>query len=209
MARTIGSVGAETAENVQRAALSLFAQHGYAAVSMRQIAGQIGLQAGAIYNHFQTKQAILKAIMIAHLDGLIAAYKQVPESPNAHAELETFVRFHIRYHVGKPEEVFIAYMELRSLEPTSYREVMSLRQQYERYLRDIVRRGVSQGDFAVTDISVTTMAVIAMLTGVNTWFRYGGRLGVVEIEEIYVKMVMRCVGISGVMQTGNRQKELA
>ena len=31
--------------------------------------------------------------------------------------LERFVRFHIRYHLKRADEVFISYMELRNLEP--------------------------------------------------------------------------------------------
>ena len=36
---------------------------------------------------------------------------------------------------------------------------------------------------------LTTMAVIAMLTGVNTWFRSGGRLSLSDVEDIYWDMV--------------------
>jgi len=46
------------------------------------------------------------------------------------------------------------------------------------------------------------MAVIAMLTGVNTWFRSGGRLKAVEIEEIYVKMVLGSLGHAMVPEPG-------
>jgi hypothetical protein len=38
------------------------------------------------------------------------------------------------------------------------------------------------------------MAVIAMLTGVNTWFREGGRLSLAEVEQIYWDMVRKAVG---------------
>jgi hypothetical protein len=37
------------------------------------------------------------------------------------------------------------------------------------------------------------MAIIAMLTGVTTWYRQGGRLSVSRVEEIYVDMVARSV----------------
>ena len=43
MARKTGSHAAQTGPKVQGAALKLFAQHGYAAVSMRQIAAEVGV----------------------------------------------------------------------------------------------------------------------------------------------------------------------
>ena len=39
-----------------------------------------------------------------------------------------------------------------------------------------------------------TLAVIAMLTGVNTWYRAGGRLSLDEVQQIYWDMVRRAVG---------------
>ncbi|MFR5796203.1 MAG: helix-turn-helix domain-containing protein [Christensenellales bacterium] len=40
--------------------LRLFAQEGYEAVSVSQIAGELGLTKGALYRHYANKQAILK-----------------------------------------------------------------------------------------------------------------------------------------------------
>lgn len=196
MARTVGSIGTETAQRVLREALTLFAHHGYAAVSMRQIASQCGLQAGALYNHFPTKQSILHGLMVDHLQDLLGALEAegLPENPVQ--ALEAFTRFHIRYHIGKPEEVFIAYMELRNLEPEPYSQVMKLRQKYERSLRAVLRDGQATDVFNITDVPVTAMSIISMMTGVNTWFRYGGRLSAEEIEEIYVNLVLSVVGLS-------------
>jgi len=172
----------------------LFAEQGYAAVSMRQIASQVGIQAGAIYNHFDTKQALLRNLLMRHMHDLLAASEANIETefPPVQA-LERFVRFHIRYHIDKADEVFIAYMELRNLEPDNFREIQVLRQRYERQLRDILRAGSQNNNFKVKDTPVTAMAILAMLTGVNTWFRYGGRLSLPQVEEIYVDMVMASV----------------
>ncbi len=48
MARKQGSHSDITGPKVRKAALKLIAQHGYAAVSMRQIAAEGGVQAGAL-----------------------------------------------------------------------------------------------------------------------------------------------------------------
>ncbi len=195
MARTTGSIGKETEKRVLKEALTLFAHHGYAAVSMRQIAGKCGIQAGALYNYFPTKQSILHGLMKVHMLDLLAALDAQPLQHNPVMALEAFARFHIRYHIDKPEGVFVAYMELRNLEPEPYSEVMKLRQKYERFLRGILRDGQAKGDFKIDDVPVTTMAIISMMTGVNTWFRYGGRLSVEEIEKIYVNLVLSVVGL--------------
>ena len=74
MARIAGSIGAETAERVREQALKLFAAKSFAAVSMREIAAAVGVQAAALYNHFPNKQALLADLMLSHMDGLLAAW---------------------------------------------------------------------------------------------------------------------------------------
>lgn len=191
MARKIGSNGELTASKARAAALELFARQGYAAVSMRSIAAEIGIQASALYNHFPTKQAILVDLLETHMQGLLLAWEEESKKFNTPVDaLKGFVRFHISYHLNRQDAVFISYMELRNLEPEGFVKIEKLRRYYEGFLRKIISLGVETGDFIVDDEPVATMAMIAMLTGVNTWFRNNGRLTPQEIEEIYVKMAL-------------------
>jgi hypothetical protein len=51
------------------------------------------------------------------------------------------------------------------------------------------------GTFDIVDPQVTTMAIIAMLNGMTTWYRESGRLSLDEIEALYVRLVCaRLVG---------------
>jgi AcrR family transcriptional regulator len=154
--------GQETAARVRTAALKRFAASGYAAVSMREIAAEVGVQPGALYNHFPTKQDILKDLMLSHLAELFAAWDATP-FPTGMDPLERFVRFHIRYHLERAEAVFIAYMELRNLEPENFAAVEAERRRYEAILTGILEEGAAAGRYAVSEPQVTTRAVIAML----------------------------------------------
>lgn len=195
MARRAGSNGAETADKLRKVALELFARSGYAAVSMRAIAAETGVQAGAIYNHFPTKQDLLNELLQVHMETLLNSWEEVDEPGLAPPQaLENFVRFHIRYHLTKSREVFISYMELRSLEGENFSAIEALRRKYESVPRAILERGTADGSFDIIDPQVTTMAIIAMLNGMTTWFRENGRLSLDEIEAIYVRLVARLVG---------------
>ncbi|MEY8842386.1 TetR/AcrR family transcriptional regulator [Cribrihabitans sp. XS_ASV171] len=193
MARTQGSHSDITGPRIRAAALRLFAQYGFAAVSMRQIAKEVGVQAGALYNYVPDKQSLLFGLMQAHMEELLAARADRPAPHDALDRLRDFVGFHIRFHLERPEEVFIAYMELRNLEPANFAEIEALRRAYEDQLEQILRDGVAQGVFGVPDTKIATLAVIAMLTGVNTWYRHEGRLSLDEVETIYWDMVRKAV----------------
>lgn len=193
MARTTGSHSDITGPRIRSAALKLFAQHGFAAVSMRQIAREVGVQAGALYNYTPDKQSLLFDLMKNHMSELMAAKADLPKPKTPLERLEEFTRLHIGFHSERPEEVFIAYMELRSLSPENFGIVEGLRSQYENELESILRDGMAAGEFSVSDPKIATLAVIAMLTGVNTWFREGGRLSLPEVEQIYWDMVRKAV----------------
>lgn len=196
MARKVGSVGAETADRLRTAAVSLFARYGYAAVSMRQIAREIDVQAGAIYNHFPTKQHLLRGLMVDHMERLLAAYEAQADTDLSPAQaLIAFIRFHIRYHDKCGDEVFISYMELRNLEEDNFEEIETLRNRYEDKLRSILKRGADAGVFRIVDLHVATMAILAMLIGIIGWYDSRGRLTLAEIEEFYIDMIAGAVGL--------------
>ena len=202
MARTAGSHSDITGPRVREAALRLFARGGYAAVSMRAIAAEVGVQAGALYNYTPDKQTLLFDLMEGHMTELLAAEEDDPAlapdalAPDAlahDARLKAFVAFHIRFHHARPDAVFIAYMELRNLSPQNFARIEALRRRYEDRLEHILRDGVARGVFKVDDTKIATLAIIAMLTGVNTWFRAGGRLSLEQITAQYWDMVRRAV----------------
>ena len=56
--------GETTRLAIEDAAMGLFLKQGYAATSMRQIADEVGLAFGGIYNHFSSKEEIFKGIII-------------------------------------------------------------------------------------------------------------------------------------------------
>lgn len=194
MARKTGSHSDITGPRVREAALTLFARYGFAAVSMRQIAAEVGVQAGALYLYTKDKQSLLFDLMRGHMDGLLAAWEDEPKGAGALAQLEAFSRFHIRYHLDRPDAVFIAYMELRNLTPDNFAAIEALRRQYEGKLEAILKAGQDEGVIDPRDIRLTAMALIAMLTGVSSWYREDGRLSRDAVTDIYWDMVRGSVG---------------
>lgn len=192
MARTTGSHSDITGPKVRDAALRLFAHNGYAAVSMRAIATKVGVQAGALYNYTPDKQTLLFNLLHDHMEELLEAHQDdITRSPLD--RLHHFVDFHIRFHADRPDEVFISYMELRNLTDENFNVVETLRRRYEDRLEIILRQGAAAGNFVIADTKIATLAVIAMLTGVNTWFRSGGRLSLDQVITQYWDMVRKTV----------------
>ncbi|TVP70698.1 MAG: TetR/AcrR family transcriptional regulator [Rhodobacteraceae bacterium] len=194
MARKKNSCGETTDLRIRAVALKLFARHGYAAVSMRQIAQDVGVQAGTLYLYTPDKQSLLFDLMQAHMGELLDALAALPPCPDPLTELEQFTRFHIRFHSARSDAVFVSYMELRNLEPANFARIEAMRRSYEAHLEGILAQGASSGQVTLPDTKLAAFALIAMLTGVNTWYREGGRLSLVRVEDIYWDMVRKAVG---------------
>jgi len=197
MARNTGSDGEKTEAAIREAALGLIARFGYEAVSMRQLAAQVGVQAAALYRYFPTKEELLFTLMRKHMEDLLAAWQaERPADDDPAERLSAFVRNHIRFHVGRRHSTHVNNMELRSLSRDKLSHVLKMRSAYEKELRQILRDGAEAGRFSVDDTTLTAMAIIQMITGVIVWFRPDERLSVDEVTTTYHKMTMRLVGIS-------------
>ncbi len=195
MARTIGSHGPKTMEAIRKAGLRLIFEHGYEAMSLRQLAAEVGIQAGSLYNHISTKQELLFDLIQDHINELLRQLDRALQGKEDPLEkLRAFVAFHVTYHMSRKREVFIANSELRSLEPKNYESIVALRGAYEQRLAGILADGVAKGVFEVADVQVATFAIIALLTGLCTWYRPGGRLTREAIVDAHEKLVL-----SGVM----------
>ncbi len=197
MARKTGSHSEITGPRIREAALKLIARHGYAAVSMRQIAAEVGVQAGALYLYTPDKQTLLFDLLKQHMEDLLESWGAEEKDKDPVKRLEQFARFHIRFNQARVDAIFTSYMELRNLDAENFKVIEKMRKTYEDELEAILIEGADAKKFSVPDTKLATMAVIAMLNGVNTWFREGGRLSLDRVERIYWNMVRRAVGAKG------------
>ncbi|MEC9243185.1 TetR family transcriptional regulator [Nitratireductor rhodophyticola] len=199
MARTTGSDGEKTEAAIRAAALELIARLGFEAMSMRQLAGQVGVQPAALYRYFPTKEELLYALMREHMEKLIASWGEARPATGSEQEkpagrLAAFVENHIRFHLSRRNATHVSNLELRSLSEERLRHILGMRSQYEGELRCILADGQRDGVFRIDDVALTAMAIIQMITGVIVWFRPELRLSEDEVAANYHTMTMRLVG---------------
>jgi len=177
-------------ERILAAAVQLFAQYGYHAATMRDIARISGIQAASIYYHYPSKQALLVEIMDTHMRALNANLQRImQESLPIEQRLHEAIANHIRLHTTYKAEFFIIDTEIRALEEEQRGAILALRDQYEMLLQGLLGEGMEQGVFRRVDIKVSSYALIAMCTEVATWFRPDGRLSVQQVIDLYTQMI--------------------
>jgi AcrR family transcriptional regulator len=182
--------GRSVRENVMAAAVQLFAEYGYHAAPLRDIARMAGIQAASIYYHYANKEALLVEIMEISMQSLNANLERILRAQtDPQKRLYEAVANHIRLHTSYKAEFFIIDTEIRALEGDNRSYILSLRDRYEILLQELLQDGMEKGIFRRSDVKVSSYAIIAMCTEVSTWFRPNGRLSVQQVIDLYSQMI--------------------
>lgn len=195
MARIAGKITEQTVLDMKRAATRLIALHGFEGMNLRMLADEIGVKAGSFYNHIDSKESLLHTLLADTMAELMAGLDAALQGAADPADrLRRFVAFHIEFHAARRDEVFIGNAELRSLNEAHRADIVAQRNLYEQRLLAILRAGQAAGQFAPGDLRVAAKALIAMLSGICTWYQADGRLGVKPLVRQYTRMAFGCVG---------------
>ena len=164
---TDGPEEAELRRRILDTARHLLVQEGYKALSMRKIADAIGYSATSIYLYFDSKDALLHALihegMMALRDRLRDSAAQHPEAPTQRlrALCECFVEFGLE----NPEYYEVMFQlrpeRMERYPPEKYRAARENLDFFARALDE----GVEQGLFEVDDSRVSASTVWASLHG--------------------------------------------
>ena len=91
-----------TADRILRAARSLFEREGAQAVSMRRIAGAVGLTPMAIYRHFPNRGALLKRISDDSFDEIARHWLARNQGGDALSRVIALQRIYLDYALAHP-----------------------------------------------------------------------------------------------------------
>ena len=182
------------AGDIRDVALTLFAERGYHGTSMRDIAGELGLRAPSLYNHLESKQELLRGIMVRTMEDLLADHHAaVATTGDVSEQLRRAMEAHVRYHARHPREVRIGNAEIWNLEQPVQDLIRRLRRDYSRAWNEIIVRGVDEGRFQTPSPQLATYAMLEMGIGISLWYHEGGRLSESELAYYYGDMALRLV----------------
>lgn len=102
---------AETAREIKTVALKHMAENGTAAVSLRAIAREMGMTAGAIYSYYETRDALITALVADVYNSLAQALEQaVAAAPGGPvAQVMAYGQAYRNWAVANPQEFRLVY----------------------------------------------------------------------------------------------------
>ena len=184
----------DTTTRLMVAAASAFAERGFHATTTRDIAQRAGLSPAGVYVHFSSKEDLLFAVSrhghAAARDMLRrAATSALTPTAALRAIIGGFSRWHAEhYDIGR-----IVQHEFRHLSPAHRDEVIGLRKEIDRVVRDVLEQGVLSGEFEIDDVPVTALALLSMAVDVSRWYAPDIRRTPHQIGRDYADLAERLV----------------
>jgi AcrR family transcriptional regulator len=161
-------------QRVLDSAAALFLDRGYAQTSLRDIATDAGMKAGSVYYHFESKEDLLKAILLRGMAVMDEAFEviavEVSDAPAANR-----VAAHIRAHLAALFEFgpyTAAHVSTFHTAPAEVRsEIVPARDSYERLwaglLRDLAHRGELADDL---NLGLARLVLFGSMNSAIDWF---------------------------------------
>jgi AcrR family transcriptional regulator len=178
-------------EDIIRAAIQLFNQNGYHATSMRDIAQAVDIQKPSLYHHFDSKEAILLAILEAGMDQLIFEVETiVRQEADCLSKLRRAIHAHAATIAGNIEGATVFLREDRGLGDAYLARYVEKRDRVEKQFRAILAEGIAQGEFCDTDVTIAAHALLGMVNWMTRWYRPEGRLSAEEISDIFCDLFL-------------------
>lgn len=180
-----------TTDRIKNAALNSFAEFGYHATSMRQLAEVAKVQAGSLYHWYPNKEALLASIMDDFLGGLAReVVAEVEQRSSPTERLAVAIRTHVIYHGLHRRAAFVTDTEVRALTGPQKKRIMDVRDSYAELIHQLIRDGIEVGQFHSRNSKIATLAILLQCTGVAVWFDPSGPLSLTEIAGIHVDLVL-------------------
>jgi AcrR family transcriptional regulator len=190
--------GVNERSDVRAAAVTLFAEHGFRATGVREIADALGIGATSIYSHIKSKSELLHEILIDTLDALLAVQRDaVASSPDVVEQLRRAAETQVRFLVEHPHEAIIAIRDFRWAEGDALTAVHERRRRYSNVFEDLLLEGANQGRMSVANAKITAFSIIEMAEGVPRWFRPTGEVSVNQLAYLYGEFALRVAGVGG------------
>lgn len=158
---------------ILEASIRIFAEKGYAAASLQDVADAVGLLKGSLYHYISSKESLLYRIFQeAHEQAkvMMDAVDELNLSPEEH--IREFLKRLALFYVVNRERASLYFSEWRNLTGEERNTVLRQQREFRSYIRQMLERaqdaGATRGSL---DVKIATSFLLAALNGVPSLFR--------------------------------------
>jgi len=178
---------------ITAAASALFSERGYGATRMADVAAAVGLQAGSLYYHVESKEALLAAVVEERVG---VAVEMLEAILDLDVDPVTKIRRGIEGHLvvfDEHADIYRIFLSERldTIAPDLATTVDLRGRQYEDLWQRLVEEGIATGVLrADLDPWLTMKAIVGLANSTLFWFEPGGRLSSTQVAERFTTVVL-------------------
>lgn len=191
-------LASERREHLVKLAAELFAEKGFQATTVRNIADEAGILSGSLYHHFDSKESIVDEILAGFFNEIMAAYQRVvDESADPRETVAGLVR--VAFGSLEPHRAAITVMQndwnyLKGMDRFAY--LTRSEDEVEKIWVDALASGQGRGLFRDDlDPKLTYRMIRDTIWVAVRWFRPGGRLNAQGLAEHYLKVMFDGINV--------------
>jgi AcrR family transcriptional regulator len=158
-------------------AAHMFAEKGYDATSVQDIADDLGILKGSLYHYIDSKDDLLWAVISKqHETAMSLAERCEAMDDTPRAKLSAFIDGYVQSLAKEQVFATVYLQDVNALSPERRAIVVDGRTRYHRFVADTLKQGQAIGQFRQDLIpAVTANALLGMLTSTFRWYRAGTR----------------------------------
>lgn len=165
-------------------ATELFQKQGYAATSMRDLAGYLGIEAASLYSHIKSKEEILQTICFQMANDFFQSLEKVElENSSADKKLRKAVISHVQVMTKDSASSAVFFSEWRHLSESYLNDFLEMRNNYENKFIRILTDGHKEGIFKKMDAKFTVLALLSSINWMPSWYKPDGTLSPEDIAD--------------------------
>ena len=167
------------------AALALAAERSPAHVTTADLAQAVGISQGAVFRHFESKEAIWLAVIdFAHQDLLARLHAAAAAQASPLAALRAVFMAHVDFVVEQPGVPRVIFQELQHTEDTPLKaRVRGLMQAYRTLLAGLLQRAQAAHQLAPdTDLQAAAVLFIGSVQGLVMQSLLSGQVGAMAAQ---------------------------
>ncbi|MGD9046784.1 MAG: TetR/AcrR family transcriptional regulator [Anaerolineae bacterium] len=166
---------AEREDQLLETATRLFKEQGYHNTSMQDLADALGMQKGSLYYYIESKEELLRRLLERATSFLTSQINEIYASDLPPPEkLRWALEHHAAMMMDHLDLVAVYLQEYRNLPPERLEEALTVRKHYEQVLMQIIRDGITAGDFRPTNVRMAVFGFLGMVNWTHQWFSPDG-----------------------------------
>ncbi|MEV5571566.1 TetR/AcrR family transcriptional regulator [Spirillospora sp. NPDC052269] len=190
--RGSSAAASERREHLVKLAAELFAEKGFQATTVRNIADEAGILSGSLYHHFDSKESIVDEILSGFFEEIMTRYREVIDrGEDPRTTIAGLVR--IAFGTLEPHRAAITVMQndwnyLKGMERFAY--LTKSEDEVEKMWVDTIKAGQEQELFRPdVDPKLTYRMIRDTVWVAVRWFKPGGRLDAQGLADHYLKVM--------------------